>query len=402
MADYVKDYYNPNRDAMRQNAQSDYNSVSGVNQAATDQYLSDMNAVYEQAARDLHALAVQQEGELGRDYQRGFDNNAGQQAVNEREVAARMYRMGMTDSGLNGTQQAAVSLQRINADNALARQQNAQLGALRYALDGQLRGYEQNRLSAEGRARYDLALDNQALYNNLMQNADSKALSVAGTAYQAMLQEEAAKERARLEKQAREKAAREKAALEKQAREEAAREQEAQQAAEQEDQQAAEQEVPKVPVLTPEQRRKLDTIASQPGAGARALAILEALDGGEFGDPNDQEAQLVADHMSKLLGLDKDAESKKQRREEREKREEQEEQGTKEEEFGTPEEAYADFEKKMAPDNSGLPFMVEYAAQGLVNQLSDPRGVDTDAMRKASALLRRRLHRRGHGRAAGL
>ena len=187
MSDYIKDHYNPNREAMRQNAQNDYNSAAGAYQAATDQYLSDMNAVYEQAARDLKRAADQQKKQLPQDYQYAYDKNAIQQAVNERQVADRMARMGLADSGLNRTQQTAINLQRSNADQAVAMQKNAQLGALQAALLEQLSQNRQSRLSAENQARYNLAQRNQELYTNLMNNADSKALSVAGTTYNASL-----------------------------------------------------------------------------------------------------------------------------------------------------------------------------------------------------------------------
>lgn len=61
-------------------------------------------------------------------YQKLYDANAVQELVNRRQVQETMSNMGLTDSGLNRTQQTAIALQRGNADadTRLAQQQKTQ------------------------------------------------------------------------------------------------------------------------------------------------------------------------------------------------------------------------------------------------------------------------------------
>lgn len=66
--------------------------------------------------------------QLPAQYQKLFDTNAVQELVGRKQVQEAMANMGLTDSGLNRTQQTALSLQRGNADynTRLAQQQKTQ------------------------------------------------------------------------------------------------------------------------------------------------------------------------------------------------------------------------------------------------------------------------------------
>lgn len=66
--------------------------------------------------------------QLPSQYQKLYDTNAVQELVNRRQVQETMANMGLTDSGLNRTQQTAIAIQRGNADAAarLEQQQKAQ------------------------------------------------------------------------------------------------------------------------------------------------------------------------------------------------------------------------------------------------------------------------------------
>ena len=199
MANSYTDYYNEQRNVLRQNAQNDYNQAAAANQSATDQYLADIDAIYKENARQLEQSYNQQKAQLPQDYQYAYDKNAIQQAINEREVAGRMEQLGLTDSGLNRTQQAAINVQRSNADQAVTQQQNAQLNALSSALAEQLSQNRANQTAGAAQARYDLAARNQDLYNSYMSNADSMAASIASNLYSADQQRAAAEAQAAAE-----------------------------------------------------------------------------------------------------------------------------------------------------------------------------------------------------------
>lgn len=190
------EHYTTNRNTFRQQAEESYNQAAAANRSATDQYLADIDAIYKENARQLEHAYEQQKAQLPQDYQYAYDKNAIQQAINEREVAGRMEQLGLTDSGLNRTQQAAINVQRSNADAAVTQQQNAQLNALTSALYEQLSQNRANQTAGAAQARYDLAARNQDLYNSYMSNADSMAASIASNLYSADQQRAAAEAQA--------------------------------------------------------------------------------------------------------------------------------------------------------------------------------------------------------------
>ena len=201
MAKSYTDHYNEQRNTLRQGAQNDYNQAAAANRSATDQYLADIDEIYKENARQLEQSYNQQKAQLPQDYQYAYDKNAIQQAINEREVAGRMEQLGLTDSGLNRTQQAAINVQRSNADAAVTQQLNAQLNALTSALYEQLSQNRANQTAGAAQARYDLASRNQDLYNSYMSNADSMAASIASNLYSADQQRAAAEAQAAAEQQ---------------------------------------------------------------------------------------------------------------------------------------------------------------------------------------------------------
>ncbi|MBR5223245.1 MAG: hypothetical protein IKV81_03675 [Clostridia bacterium] len=72
-----------------------------------------------------------------------------QKLINERKVAESMANLGLTDSGLNRTQQTAVQLSAANAGYALNRQKQADISKINLQRDNSLSEIEQNRLATE-------------------------------------------------------------------------------------------------------------------------------------------------------------------------------------------------------------------------------------------------------------
>lgn len=199
---FIDDYLDPSRESLRQTTQTYYDQAAKNNQDATEDYIASNDEIYDAAATYFRNAAYKQQQQLPQDYQYAYDTNAIQQRINERQVADRQAQLGLTDSGLNRTQQAAINLQRSNADQAVTQQRNAQYNAIQSALMEYLAENSQQKAASAAQARYDLANRNQDLYNTYMTNADSMAASIASNLYSADQQRAAAEAQAVADAQA--------------------------------------------------------------------------------------------------------------------------------------------------------------------------------------------------------
>ena len=87
------------------------------------------------------------------------ERNAIQKIVNERQLQERMSNMGLTDSGLNRTQQAAVQLSYANTKSKIERQKQSAEDAFVREMNAKLTSIETDRISGEASIRksYDSA-----------------------------------------------------------------------------------------------------------------------------------------------------------------------------------------------------------------------------------------------------
>lgn len=76
--------------------------------------VGDALELYQEEAKDTRKYYDTQIFEEGRAYEDEYRANAVQKAINERQVAESMANMGITDSGLNRTQQTAINLSYAN------------------------------------------------------------------------------------------------------------------------------------------------------------------------------------------------------------------------------------------------------------------------------------------------
>lgn len=83
--------------------------------------VGDTLKLYQQEAKDTRKYYDNQIFEEGRAYEDQYRDNAVQKAINERQVAESMANLGLTDSGLNRTQQTAVALSAANNKAAIDR-----------------------------------------------------------------------------------------------------------------------------------------------------------------------------------------------------------------------------------------------------------------------------------------
>lgn len=83
--------------------------------------LEDAKEIRQQQAQDTRKIYDEQIFEAGRAYEDQYRENAVQKEINKRQVAESMANMGLTDSGLNRTQQTAVQLSYGNNKAAIDR-----------------------------------------------------------------------------------------------------------------------------------------------------------------------------------------------------------------------------------------------------------------------------------------
>ena len=139
------------------------------------QAISDALALRQQQAQDTRKIYDNQIFEEGRAYEDQYRENAVQKAINERQVAESMANLGLTDSGLNRTQQTAVQLSYANNKAGIDRQRQAGIDRLNLSKAQDLSQIRQNWLS-------DKATINQTYDNSIADTAEElykKAISAS-------------------------------------------------------------------------------------------------------------------------------------------------------------------------------------------------------------------------------
>jgi len=155
-------------------------------EAAVDQSTASASQAYE---RELERLPEA--------YRELYDANAVQELVNQRQVQERMANLGLTDSGLNRTQQTAIALQRGNADAAARLSEREKTQELQDKLAQiQESGAAQKRQQATA-----IRGETADWYNNLTANVYNNAVSQGTSRYNAEQERAAAERQAQLEAQ---------------------------------------------------------------------------------------------------------------------------------------------------------------------------------------------------------
>lgn len=102
-------------------------------------------AVYQDSIDRAPAQALEQKG-----------THAVQEEINRRQTAEAMANMGLTDSGLNRSQQTAISLSRGNADAAVDRQTQEYVNQLQMAIDSVLTEAETKKAANQAASEKEL------------------------------------------------------------------------------------------------------------------------------------------------------------------------------------------------------------------------------------------------------
>lgn len=136
-----------------------------------DEVIQQINAAIDRAtASSTNPYKTQME-QLPSQYQPLFDANAVQELVGRRQVQEAMANMGLTDSGLNRTQQTALSVQRGNADASvrLAQQQKTQ------ELQDKISQLVENAAAQKQQQEASIRANTSDWYNTLLSNFYSTA-----------------------------------------------------------------------------------------------------------------------------------------------------------------------------------------------------------------------------------
>lgn len=138
------------------------------------------SAVDQSTAAALKPYETRME-QLPEEYRKQYDYNAVEELVRQKQVAETMANLGLTDSGLNRTQQTAIAVSRGNADAAARLSQQEKTQELQDKMD-QLKAtgeIQKQQTAAEVKA------NSQAWYNNLQSTAYENAANRGTALYDA-------------------------------------------------------------------------------------------------------------------------------------------------------------------------------------------------------------------------
>ena len=117
--------------------------------------------------------------QLPSQYQKLYDTYAVQELVNRRQVQETMANMGLTDSGLNRTQQTAIAIQRGNADAAARLEQQQKTQELQDKIAQLMESGAAQKQQQEAAIRNDSA----NWYNNLLGDMYNNAVNMGYNQY---------------------------------------------------------------------------------------------------------------------------------------------------------------------------------------------------------------------------
>ena len=161
----------------------DLKAITGSSDQAMADYAGNVTAAYEAAKQQEEQAARQQQAALSGEYYESLNKNELQQLINERQLAERMTRLGLTDSGLNRSQQTALQVQRSNADQAAAQQKGAAQSAIRQQAQSNIAALEQQKLQAIANAQYNSQSRKQDYLYSLLSSANDRYANLASSYY---------------------------------------------------------------------------------------------------------------------------------------------------------------------------------------------------------------------------
>ena len=152
-----------------------YNEYKKLGTAQRDADIAASDKVYDTQKQQTQNTYNRQIDETSKSYEDLYDENAVQRLVNEREIAENMANSGLTDSGLNRTQQTAVQLSYANSKNKIDVTRQKAIDSLTASLADAISKIDIDKLSAA---------------ENIRSNYDNSWRSSAQSTYATELEEE--------------------------------------------------------------------------------------------------------------------------------------------------------------------------------------------------------------------
>ena len=178
MATKTYDEYEVDQLIKSQKQSDDY---AAQRKAQADEAAKTSDGVYDAALETAQRNAEASKKATESGYRQMYDANAVQELVARRNVEEAMANMGLTDSGLNRTQQTAISLQRGRADYQTSQQKQSAIDAIMRELDN----YRTQNNAEKTAASRDIYAQADADILNYRQNADAAARQNAASLYAA-------------------------------------------------------------------------------------------------------------------------------------------------------------------------------------------------------------------------
>ena len=175
MADYQK-----RKDEAMQEVEKQSSAYTEKRNQANTQYIKDMNAAYDSSGKAYSEKIQSEIGALPQKYRPQYDANAVQELVNRRLVAEAMANYGLTDSGLNRSQQTAISLQRGNADYGTRQQQAEEQRTMEQSIRDYLADIGLQKAATTAQANLQAHNDIMNNYNSLFASGMQNAASLYG------------------------------------------------------------------------------------------------------------------------------------------------------------------------------------------------------------------------------
>lgn len=108
--------------------------VTEGNKPQQDKEIATVTSVYDTQKKDTQAAYDKAVKDTTLSYEDAYRQNEVQRLVNERAIAENMANLGLTDSGLNRTQQTAVQLSYANQKGSIDRQKQSAVDGLTFNL----------------------------------------------------------------------------------------------------------------------------------------------------------------------------------------------------------------------------------------------------------------------------
>ena len=179
MAQSPYDTYKQYEQDAAEKVKSDYDALKNSAGQAVSDYSNSVTAAYDAAKQQAADSAAAEQAALPQQYRATFDKNELQQRINERQLQERMNRLGLTDSGLNRTQQTAIAIQRGNADAAARLEQQQKTQELQDKIAQLIESGAAQKQQQEAAIRNDSA----NWYNNLLGDMYNNAVNMGYNQY---------------------------------------------------------------------------------------------------------------------------------------------------------------------------------------------------------------------------